>query len=294
MVDARDDAARIAALACWRGAPRIAPLAGGMTNRNYVVADDAGRHVVRLGTDMPHHMILRWHEAAAARAAHAAGLSPEIEHAEPGVLVMRHVDGRSLTPEDMRAHARLPAIAALLRRCHRELPRYLVGPALAFWPFQVVRSYIAALRAARSPWTPRLGEFAALADRLEDGLAPMPFVFGHNDLLAANLIDDGRRLWLIDWDYAGFGSPLFDLANLASNNGLGAAAQDALLQAYFGVPPDEALRRDMAAMRIVSLLRETLWSMTSELHPTVDFDYAAYTRENLARLEAELAGTPLT
>jgi thiamine kinase-like enzyme len=287
MVDFTDDAARIAALPCWRGAPRIAPLAGGMTNRNYVVEDGAGRHVVRLGADMPHHMILRWHEAAAARAAHAAGLSPEIEHAEPGVLVMRHVDGRSLTPEDMRA--RLPAIAALLRRCHRELPRHLAGPALAFWPFQVVRSYIAALRAAASPWAARLDGFAALADRLEDGLAPMPFVFGHNDLLAANLIDDGRRLWLIDWDYAGFGSPLFDLANLASNNALSSGDEAALLEAYFGAPADAALRRDMAAMRIVSLLRETLWSMVSELHPAVAFDYAAYTRENLARLEAEIA-----
>lgn len=289
MVDFTDDAARIAALPCWRGAPRIAPLAGGMTNRNYVVEDGAGRHVVRLGADMPHHMILRWHEAAAARAAHAAGLSPEIEHAQPGILVMRHVDGRSLTPEDLRDRARLPAIAALLRRCHRELPRHLAGPALAFWPFQVVRSYIAALRAAASPWAARLDGFAALADRLEDGLAPMPFVFGHNDLLAANLIDDGRRLWLIDWDYAGFGSPLFDLANLASNNALSSGDEAALLEAYFGAPADAALRRDMAAMRIVSLLRETLWSMVSELHPTVAFDYAAYTRENLARLEAEIA-----
>lgn len=289
MVDFTDDAARIAALPCWRGAPRIAPLAGGMTNRNYVVEDGAGRHVVRLGADMPHHMILRWHEAAAARAAHAAGLSPEIEHAQPGILVMRHVDGRSLTPEDLRDRARLPAIAALLRRCHRELPRHLAGPALAFWPFQVVRSYIAALRAAASPWAARLDGFAALADRLEDGLAPMPFVFGHNDLLAANLIDDGRRLWLIDWDYAGFGSPLFDLANLASNNALSSGDEAALLEAYFGAPADAALRRDMAAMRIVSLLRETLWSMVSELHPAVAFDYAAYTRENLARLEAEIA-----
>ena len=283
------DHARIAALPCWRGVPHAETLSGGMTNRNYVVRDDAGRHVVRLGRDMPHHMILRWHELAAARAAQAAGLSPEIEHAQPGVLVMRFIDGRSLTAADIADPARLPALADLLRRCHRDLPRHLVGPALAFWPFQVVRSYLATLRAGPTPWRDRLAGFQALADRLEDGLAPMPFVFAHNDLLPANLIDDGRRLWLIDWDYAGFGSPLFDLANLASNAGLDAAVQDALLEAYFGAPPDAALRRDMAAMRAASLLRETLWGMVSELHPAVDFDYAAYTRATLARLEAELA-----
>ena len=53
--------------------------------------------------------------------------------------------------------------------------------------------------------------------------------------------------------------------------------------------PCAALRRDLAAMRLASQLRETLWSMASELRPSVDFDYAAYTRENLARLEAEKA-----
>ncbi len=283
------DLARIAALPCWRGPPHAEPLSGGMTNRNYLVRDRAGRHVVRLGADVPHHMILRWHELAVARAAHAAGLSPEIEHAESGVVVMRFVDGRSLTPADIAEPARLPALADLLRRCHHDLPRHLVGPALAFWPFQVARSYLATLRAGPTPWRDRLASFETLNDRLEDGLQPMPFVFAHNDLLAANLIDDGRRLWLIDWDYAGFGSPLFDLANLASNNGLDAAAQDALLEAYFRTPPSAALRRDMAAMRAASLLRETLWSMVSELHPAVDFDYAAYTRETLARLEAEVA-----
>ncbi len=287
-----DDLARIAALACWRGSPRAEKLAGGMTNRNYLVQDGAGRHVVRLGADLPHHMVLRWHELAVARAAHAAGLSPGIEHAEPGVVVMRFIDGRSLTQADMADPARMPAIAGLLRRCHRDVARHLVGPALAFWPFQIVRSYIAALQESDSPWRGKLAEFAALNDRLEDGLAPMNVVLAHNDLLAANLIDDGTRLWLIDWDYAGFGSPLFDLANLASNNGLGAAAQDSLLEAYFGAPPDDALRRDMAAMRIVSAMRETLWSMTSELRPGANFDYATYTRETLARLDAERAASP--
>ena len=36
--------------------------------------------------------------------------------------------------------------------------------------------------------------------------------------LAANFIDDGQRLWLVDWEYAGFNSPLFDLGGLASNS----------------------------------------------------------------------------
>jgi thiamine kinase-like enzyme len=205
------------------------------------------------------------------------------------MLVMRFVEGRSLSAADLRAPGRLAAVAALLRRCHRELPLHLRGPTLAFWPFHVLRAYAAWLREAGSAWRDRLDGLVALAAEAEAGLSPAPTVFAHNDLLAANLVDDGSRLWLIDWDYAGWGSPVFDLANLAANNGLDAAQEEELLAAYQGAAPGAALRRDLAAMRLASQLRETLWSMASELRPSVDFDYAAYTRENLARLEAETA-----
>ncbi len=286
-MDREADIARVAALGCWRGTPRIEPLAGGMTNRNWLVRDAAGAHVARLGEDLPHHMVLRWHEHAVARAAGAAGISPEVEHSAPGVLVMRFVEGRSLAAGDLRAPGRLAAVAALLRRCHRELPLHLRGPALAFWPFHAIRGYAAMLREGGSAWLGELDALLALAGEVEAALSPAPTVFAHNDLLAANLVDDGQRLWLIDWDYAGWGSPVFDLANLAANNGLGAAQEEALLEAYLGRAPDAALRRDLAAMRVASQLRETLWSMASELRPSVDFDYASYTRENLARLAAE-------
>ena len=114
-------------------------------------------------------------------------------------------------------------------------------------------------------------------------------VFGHNDLLPANFIDDGKRLWLIDWDYAGFNSPLFDLGNLCSNNEVAPEDEDWLLEAYFERPLDADLRRRYRAMKCASLLRETLWSMVSEIHSTLDFDYAAYTSDYLARFERAFA-----
>ena len=111
-------------------------------------------------------------------------------------------------------------------------------------------------------------------------------VFGHNDLLAANFLDDGERLWLIDWDYAGFNSPLFDLGGLASNNGLSEAQERWLLETYFETALTDALWHSYRAMKCASLMRETMWSMVSEIHSALDFDYAAYTRENLTRFEA--------
>ena len=118
---------------------------------------------------------------------------------------------------------------------------------------------------------------------------PLPVVFGHNDLLPANFLDDGKKLWLIDFEYAGFNTAMFDLAGAASNAGMTGEESDELLAAYFGREPDEQIRRSHAAMQCASLLREAMWSMVSELHLSAPgADYVAYTAENLARLEAAL------
>jgi thiamine kinase-like enzyme len=127
------------------------------------------------------------------------------------------------------------------------------------------------------------------AERLEKAVGPIDLVFGHNDLLAANIIDDGKRLWLVDWEYAGFNSPLFDLGGLSSNSELPNERREHLLELYFERPATDELRLRFAAMTAASLLRETMWSMISELDPKIDFDYAAYTAENLARYERAFA-----
>ncbi len=280
---------RVRRLACFSGDVAVEPLAGGLTNRNFLVHAKGEKFVVRIGDDHPVHLILRWHELAAAKAAHVAGIAPEIIHAEAGALVMRHVAGRTLTPQDVADPRRLPALIALLKRCHIEARHHFVGPVMAFWPFHVARHYARLIKEAKGEWMAEMPALLALADRLEAGLGPVSLVFGHNDLLAANIIDDGARLWLIDYDYAGLNSPLFDLANLASNNGFSDEAEREMLALYFGRTPDAATLRSYAAMRAASLLRETMWSMVSETHSTLDFDYRAYTLDYRARLDEAVA-----
>lgn len=285
-----DAVAQIAALPCWRGRVEIAALDGGMTNRNYRVECAGSRYVARLGQDIPAHGIVRWHELAAARAAHAAGLSPEVVYAAPGVMVSRFVDGRTLQPQDLRDPLRLDVLLGLLRRCHRALPALLHGPVLMFWVFQVIRNYLALLaQESDALLQDRLARFAGMALELERAVGPVDIVFGHNDLLAANFLDDGARVWLIDWDYAGFNSPLFDLANLSVNNGFDAAHDRLLLERYFAEPADRARWRGFVAMRCASALRETLWGAVSHHRSEIDFDYAGYARGWLERVEAAWA-----
>lgn len=280
---------RVLALPCWTGPVVPEPLGGGITNVNFKVVDGAGAYVVRIGDDIPIHQVMRFNELAASRAAFEADLAPEIVHAEPGAIVMRFIEGRTLGAGDVRAPGMLERIVPLLKTCHNELPRHLRGPALAFWVFHVLRNYAHVLRDGGSVHVGKLDRLLAVAADLEKAVGPAVTVFGHNDLLAANLIDDGDRLWLIDWDYAGFNSPLFDLANLASNNELDRDQERHLLALYFGRAPDRDLLGRYGAMKCASLLRETMWSMVSEVHSDLDFDYPAYTRENLDRFERALS-----
>jgi thiamine kinase-like enzyme len=276
---------KAATLACWRGPVAPVPLGGGISNHNFLVEDRGRRFMVRIGEDFEVHNVLRRFELAASRAAEAAGISPAVVHAEPGAMVFAYVEGRTLAPEDVRDPATLARIVPLLRACHREIPQHFRGPAPIFWVFQIVRDYAARLHGDRSRMVPELPRLLAAAEDLEKQIGPVEVVFGHNDLLAANLIDDGARLWLVDWEYAGFNSPLFDLGGLASNNELASTQESWLLEAYFGAAPGADLCRRYAAMKCASLLREAMWSMVSEIHLQVDFDYVAYTTENLARFE---------
>ena len=278
---------RIRGLPCWKGGIQVAPLSGGLSNENLLVTDAAGKHVVRLGRDYPFHHVLRERELMTARAAEAAGFGPAVEYAEPGVMVTEFLGAKTYGAEDVRANGE--RIARLMRDFHRQMPNHVSGAGFIFWVFHVIRDYARTLRAGNSRMTPALPRYLALADQLESVQAPLPIIFGHNDLLPANFLDDGEKLWLIDFEYAGFGTAMFDLAGIASNAGMPQADADVLLGAYLGHRPDEAVRRSFAAMQCASLLREAMWSMVSELYlDAPGADYVAYTGENLARLDAAL------
>lgn len=271
---------RLAGLPCWQGKVSFEPLKGGLTNLSFVAEDSAAKFVVRCGDDIPVHHVFRDRERAASRAAFEAGLSPEIVHVEPGITVLRFIDGRTFGESDLREN--LDRLVPLLKTCHREVGRKLQGPANMFWVFHVIRDYV---RAANAD-----SKYLALADELEHRQVPLPIVFGHHDLLPGNFMDDGQRLWLIDWEYGAFGTAMFDLANLSSNGEFDAARDDALLTTYFEGPVSPELKGAFAAMKAASALREALWAMVSDIHlKTPGIDYQAHAREYLRRFERLMA-----
>jgi thiamine kinase-like enzyme len=267
-------------LPCWRAPVRLSPLKGGLTNLSYVADDGQEKFVVRCGADIPVHHVFRDRERAASKAAFEAGLAPEVIHVEPGIMVLRFIDGRTFEEPDLRAN--VGRLATLLKDCHAKVGRHLRGPANAFWVFHVIRDYTRLIDAD--------GRYLEVADRLEQVQVALPIVFGHHDLLPGNVMDDGRRLWLIDWEYGAFGTAMFDLANLSSNGGFGPAEDGALLDAYFAGKVDDDLRRAFSAMKAASALREALWAMVSDVHlKTPGVDYKAHAREYLSRFERLMA-----
>lgn len=283
-----DHEARLAALPVWQGKPSIEPLLGGLSNTSFAVTDAAGRYVVRFAGDYPFHHVVRDRELMTARAAFEAGFAPEVVYSAPGVMVSRFIEGKTFTAADVRAN--IGRVAALARRFHEEMPERVTGPAHVFWVFHVIRDYAKTLGQSRNPLAARLPELLDINEQLEAWQVALKVIFGHNDLLPANLIDDGNRLWLIDFEYAGFGTAMFDLANLASNAGLSPEESEALLQAYFPRGPSDDIRMSHMGMQCASLLREALWSLVSEIHlnaPGADYD--AYARHNFDKFDRALA-----
>lgn len=282
-----DALTRVWVLPLWSGPVEPKPMTGHLGNLSFFVEDSGRKYVVRFGRDYPFHHVFRARELMSARAAHRAGFGPEIVHTGPGVMVGSYLEAVTCSADEIRANA--SRLAETLRRFHETMPTHVSGAGFMFWPFHVVRDYARTLRVGEHRMADKLDRWVAMANAMERVQLPMPVIFGHNDLLPENILDDGERLWFIDYEYAGFTTCVSDLAGIACNADFSDAEMDELLAAYFGGRPSLELRRSFDAMLCVATLREALRGMVAELHIDMpEFDFAGYAEANLARLEVAL------
>lgn len=264
------------------GTPTVEPLGGGLTNRNFRVEVGGEAFVLRLGGHGTRELgIDRTREEAAMRIAAELGVGAEVVHADPAadVLVTRWVPGRPLLADDVRRPATLERIAAAVRRIHE-------GPAFpgVFSPFETVRDYHRRATERGVAFPGAAARALELSDRIEAALgAAEPLAPCHNDLLPANLIDDGDRVRIIDWEYAAMGQAAFDLGNLAVNAALDAAATGHLLALHPAGRSARAQAR-VALMRIASDLREAFWGFLQLGLSQIAFDFRAYAQSHLDRV----------
>ena len=279
-----DNVNKIKSLPIWKGNIEIKPLEGGITNFNFLVNDSGKELVVRLGSDIPEHLVYRSNEVTVSRAAYEIGVSPKLIYNEPGVLVLDFIKSTTLEPLTVRKN--LERIIPVIKTIHNQIPNKLSGQPSIFWVFYVIKYYSNFLIKNKSSHSSLIPELLLKSDKLEVLSSPREIVFGHNDLLAANFLDDGSKIWVIDWEYGGFNDPLFDIGGLASNNNFDLEMENLTLEMYYNKKPSTELMIRYNAMKTASLLRETMWSMVSEITSKLDFDYGDYTSENLSKFNS--------
>jgi len=272
---------KIKSLSIWSHELKINPLEGGITNLNFLVNHGNDKLVVRLGQDIPEHLVFRSNEINVSKAAYEIGVSPKLIHSELGVLVLEYIESETLNPTGVQKN--LDRIMPVIKKIHNEIPNFLSGQPAMFWVFYVIKYYANFLRSNHSSHQDKIDDLLYKASKLEKLSSPREIVFGHNDFLAANFLDDGSKIWVVDWEYGGFNDPLFDIGGLASNNDFNQDLEKEALEMYY----EKTLTNDVLlkynSMKTASLLRETMWSMVSEITSKLEFDYDLYTQENLSK-----------
>ena len=251
------------------------PLAGGQTNRIYRLRVGGRDCVVRLpGKDTGLLGIDRDTELAASVAAAAIGVGPRVIASSP-CLVTEFIAARPVPADELRS--RLHEVAAMLRAIH-------AGPPLPteFSPFELTARYERTARERGGTIPASYPDLRAVADAIE-AVVGGPRVPCHNDLLTANFLDDGGRLRLLDWEYAGMNDPHFDLANFASHHDLEPDAEVALLEAY-----GSGSLAKLRLMRLMAAFWEGMWGVVQATCSELDIDYLAYAEQHLARVRDRL------
>ena len=266
-----------------RGSPRsVVELPGGLTNQNLRVTTPAGDYVVRrfrgdaellgIDRDAEHH-----DTAAAAR----AGVGPPVVDYRPdlGVLVIGYIDGTTYDNASFALPGVVQRVADACRRLH-EGPRFSGD----FDMFARQGRYLRTVRERGFRLYDGYVDLDAAFHRVERALAVRaePTVPCNNDLLAGNFVDDGRRLWLIDYEYAGNNDACFELGNTGTECDLDDDQVEALTAAYFGRHSESRLAR----VRLQATVSEYGWSLWGAIQASaseLDFDFDGWGRERFEK-----------
>jgi thiamine kinase-like enzyme len=277
---------RVPALA---GVPRtVSELPGGLTNRNYKVTTPAGAFVARVWSGGDYLAINRDHEYSNSVAAAQAGVGAPVVAYRPDdrLLVLRFIEGRTFGDADVRAPANIPRIARACRMLHAG-PRFTGD----FDMFAIQGRY-AAVTAEQGFVVP--AGYDALMPQMEAARRALAVRAEHtvpcnNDLLAANFIDDGSRIWLIDYEYSGNNDACFELGNIWGECGLSADALADLVTAYYG----RTLRNKIARAMLLGMVGKygwTLWGAIQAATSPIEFDFWSWAMERYEGAEAGFTG----
>jgi len=257
----------------------VRELSGGLTNRNYQVTTPDGTFVARISAGGSELLAIdRDCEYRNSLAAAAAGAgAPVVEYRpQDRLLVIGYIQGRTFGAADVAAEENIPRIAAACRRLH-------AGDRFGndFDMFAVQRRYLSVARSRGFKIPAGYDDLAPQFSAAEKALAVRHegTVPCHNDLLPANLIDDGERIWLIDYELSGNNDACFELGNIAAEAQLPADALAELVTAYYGRPRRSKTARAWLLGGLVGMYGWTLWGAIQNGASPIDYDFWSWATE---------------
>lgn len=265
----------------WHGrSPRLEKLKGGGTNDNFLVRVGGEQYVARFQGESQRRFLKldQRRELYNTRLAHRLGIGPEVVAHYPqfGLLLVRYVKGKVLSPAELRKPVMLVRVVDMLSRLHRGPKfkgRFSVENSINhFW--SIVRQDKKHLP---HPHPRDLARFRACLGILKQRRAQ--FVPCHVDLVSINIVRRGKKLTFIDWDYSAMADPLFELAFMSGWSRFKPVHDRFMLSRYFG-QVDGVLWRQFMAMKALVHLREAVWALVQLGRSTLPFNYRAYAVKN--------------
>jgi len=270
--------------------PEIKELTGGITNKNYKITVDGESFVLRMGGNETKYLgIDRKIEYECSLLASKIGIAPEpTAFLEPeGYIVARFISGKGILAEEIGTEENIKRVLESMKAYHAL--EYFPG---SFSPFRVAEEYAKTAHSFNVKLPDKMEWYLEKSGEIEkamyrEPLKPRPC---HNDLLNGNFIDDGTRIRILDWEYAGMGDIFFDLGNFAVQHEFNDEQDEILLRIYFGNPTDSH-RAHLKLMKIMSDLREAVWGMVQVGVSKLDFDYVGYAQKYFDRFEVNTSGS---
>ena len=263
----------VAKIPDWDGKDiSITPLSGGLTNSNFKVEVDKTPYFVRVpGASTELLAVDRANEYHNSKAASEAGVGPKVLYHLPeyNVMVLEFLDGATMSKDSLNEPGQPTRMADSIKRLHAG-PRFL----LDFNMFRLTEYYLSLCRDRDIKIPDGYLDRIPTIERIEKtmNVNPLPTVPCNNDLLAENYIDDGKQLWLIDYEYGGNNDPTFELGNTCQEMQFSDSQITEVCAAYFG----EATLSMIARMKLNMIMSDVGWGLWAAIQAkisTIDFDF---------------------
>jgi len=267
----------------WKGrSVSIQPLSGGLTNTNFKVEVDGTPYFVRVPGESTELLAVdRKNEYHNSKAAAEAGVGPKVLYYLPeyNVMVLEFLQGKTMSKDLLNEDGMPTRMSQTIKRLHAG-PRFLTD----FNMFRLTEYYlkICREREVRIPdgYLERMSTVAEIEKAMS--VCPLATVPCNNDLLAENYIDDGKSLWLIDYEYSGNNDPCFELGNTCQEMQFDEARIREVCAAYFGTDSDDMIAR-MKLNMIMSDVGWGLWAAIQAKISKIDFDFWGWAIERWGR-----------